>query len=64
MAWTPRIKPIKIRRLYRSARLGIYDNEALQEVGSELYARCSDIAAVADAHRYGKVPCPECGTRR
>ena len=63
MAWTPRIKPIKIRCLYRSARLGIYDNEALQEVGSELYARCSDIAAVADAHRYGKVPCPECGTK-
>jgi len=63
MAWAKRIKQIKIRRLYRSARLGIYDDDALQEVGSELHARCVDIAAVADAFRFGQVPCPQCGTK-
>jgi len=63
MQWSRRIKLLKIRRLYRSIRLGIYDDEALKDVGSELYARCADIAAVADAHRYGVVPCPQCDAK-
>jgi hypothetical protein len=58
--WAQRVKPIRICRLYRSARLGVYDDEALQDVGSALYARCCDMAAVADAYRYGQVPCPQC----
>lgn len=61
MEWARRVRQVQIRRLYRSARLGIYDEEMLEEVGSGLYARCADIAAVADAYRYGKVPCPGCG---
>ena len=63
MAWAQRIKQIKIRRLYRSARLGIYDEDALQNVGLELYARCADIATVADAFKHGQIPCPQCDTK-
>ena len=47
MKWSPRVKPIKIRRLYRAARLGFHDDDLLQTVGWELYGRCADIAAVA-----------------
>lgn len=63
MDWAPRVKPIKIRQLYRYARLGIYDETLLHDVGWELYARCADIATVADVYREGRVPCPECRTK-
>ena len=63
MIWAPRVRPIKIRRLYRFARLGIYDDMLLHDVGWELYARCSDIATVADVYREGQVPCPQCSTK-
>ncbi len=61
--WAPRVNPIKIRRLYRYARLGIYDDDILQVVGWELYVRCNDIATVADVFRDGRVPCPQCQTK-
>lgn len=63
MIWASRVNPIKIRRLYRTARLGIYDDDALQVVGWELYARCADIATVADVFPEGRVPCPQCNTK-
>ena len=63
MEWSRRVKPAKIRRLYRSARMGIYDDDALEDVGSQLYARCADIVIVAGAFREGQVPCPQCGTK-
>lgn len=63
MIWAPRVKPIKIRRLYRLARLGIYDDMLLHDVGWGLYARCADIATVADVYREGRVPCPQCKTK-
>ena len=63
MNWASRVKPIKIRRLYRYARLGIYDDLLLHDVGWELYARCADIATVADVYREGRVPCPKCSTK-
>lgn len=63
MNWSPRVKPIKIRRLYRFARLGIYNELLLYDVGWGLYARCKDIASVADAYREGRVPCPTCSTK-
>ena len=63
MNWSPRVKPIKIRQLYRYARLGIYDDLLLHDVGWELYARCTDIATVADVYREGRVPCPKCSTK-
>ena len=63
--WADRVKQVSIRRLYRSARIGIYDEDVLQDVGYALFARCVDIAAVADAFGRGKVhvPCPKCKTR-
>ncbi len=63
MDWAPRVKPIKIRQLYRYARLGIYDTLLLHDVGWGLYARCADIATVADVFREGRVPCPKCRTK-
>ena len=33
MDWAPRVKPIKIRQLYRYARLGIYEDTLLHDVG-------------------------------
>ena len=63
MIWAPRVNPTKIRRLYRTARLGIYDDDLLQSVGWELYARCADIAMVADVFPEGRVPCPQCRTK-
>ena len=63
MIWAPRVNPTKIRRLYRTARLGIYDDDLLQSVGWELYARCADIAMVADVFPEGRVPCPLCRTK-
>ena len=62
MNWSPRVNPIKIRRLYRFARLGIYNNVLLHDVGWELYDRCADIVTVANVFREGHVPCPECKT--
>ena len=63
MKWSPRVKPTKIRRLYRAARLGLHDDDLLQTVGWELYGRCADIATVADVYRDGLVPCPQCSTK-
>lgn len=63
MNWSPRVKPIKIRRLYRYARIGIYDDMLIHDIGWELFARCSDIATVADVYREGRVPCPLCNTK-
>ena len=63
MKWSPRVKRIKIRRLYRAARLGLHDDDLLQIVGWELYGRCADITTVADVYRDGLVPCPECSTK-
>ena len=63
MEWAPRVKSIKIRQLYRYTRLGIYEDTLLYDVGSALYARCKDIATVADVFREGRVPCPKCNTK-
>ena len=63
MIWAPRVKLIKIRRLYRYARLGIYDDMLLHDVGWELYARCADIVTVSDVFRDGCLPCPQCKTK-
>lgn len=63
MYWAQRVKPIKIRRIYRYARLGIYDDMLLYDVGWELYMRCSDIIKVNDVFREGLVPCPQCNTK-
>ena len=61
--WAPRVKQARIRRLYRFAGMGIYDEDALDGVGTALYARSVDIATVADAFQYGLVACPSCRMR-
>ena len=43
--------------------MGIYDEDALHDVGTSLYARSVDIATVADAFQYGLVACPLCQMR-
>lgn len=63
LKWSPRVSQTRIRRLYRFAGLGIYDEHALDDVGTSLFARSADILAVADAFQLGRVPCPECNTR-
>lgn len=63
MKWAPRVKQARIRRLYRFAGLGVYDEDALDDVGTSLYARIVDIATVADAFQNGRVACPRCQTR-
>ena len=61
--WAPRVKQARILRLYRFAGMGIYDEDALQDVGTSLYARSVDIATVADAFQYGLVACHHCQMR-
>lgn len=58
LKWTPRVKQARIRRLYRFAGMGIYDDDALDDVGTSLYALSLDIATVADAFQNGRVACP------
>ncbi|MCE2440485.1 MAG: hypothetical protein J4F39_13790 [Candidatus Latescibacteria bacterium] len=48
LKWAPRVKQARIRRLYRFGGIGIYDEDALHDVGTTLYARSLDIATVAD----------------
>ena len=56
---SPRVRPWRIRRLYRLAQDGIYDDELLLEVGWGLYARAIDTLTFYRALR-GEVPCPQC----
>lgn len=60
MEWSPRLRPLQIRKLYRFSRLGLYDDASLLEVGWGLYSRCLDVIAVTSAMHEGKVPCPAC----
>ena len=55
-----RIKPIKIRQLYRWHSLRLHDRDLLAEVGTTLYDRCEDVITVWRATN-GRVPCPDCG---
>jgi len=61
--WARHVKQWRIRRVYHFAKLGIWDDDALQHVGTGLYCRCVDIVTVADAYRKGQVPCPRCGAK-
>ena len=53
MEWARRVKPWRIRRLYRLAKLDIYDDELLLEVGWGLYVRCRDVLTVSRAVAVG-----------
>lgn len=60
MQWADRVKQWHIRRLYKLAQLGIYDDDLLLEVGWGLYVRSEDVLTVVRAMG-GEVPCPHCG---
>ncbi len=57
--WGRRVPKWKLRRLYESDAQGLLDEELLDEVGSILLQRCSDILKVYDA-QHGCVHCARC----
>ena len=61
MNWAPRVKAAKIRRLYRSVRGELCDENVLLDVGWALYQRCEDVVDAVTALHLGEVPCPGCG---
>jgi hypothetical protein len=56
--WSPRIRPVLIKRLYESDALGFQDYELCNEVGVRLFLRCQTIVMVSR----DEVACPRCGT--
>jgi len=60
MNWASRVKVSEIRRLYRSERQGMVDENILLDVGWALYALCEDVVTAVTAINLGEVPCPDC----
>ncbi|MGC9359909.1 MAG: hypothetical protein ACP5G7_05950 [Anaerolineae bacterium] len=58
--WAPRVPQRKIRQLYQTDAMGIYDEELIEEVGYGLLARCESFIAANEA-AHGRAPCPVCG---
>lgn len=58
--WAPRVAQSKIRQLYETDAMGIYDQDLIDEVGYSLLARCESFIT-ANRARAGELPCPECG---
>ena len=58
--WSPRVPRGKLRKLYESVSLGIWDEELIDDVGMTLYMRCRDIITIHQARAEGKVTCPRC----
>ena len=58
--WAPRVRQLKIRQLYETDAMGIYDRDLIDEVGYGLLARCESFIT-ANRARAGELPCPECG---
>ena len=57
--WAPRVAQSKIRKLYETDAMGIYDEELIDEVGYTLLARC-EAFITANQARAGELPCPQC----
>jgi hypothetical protein len=58
ITWSPRIRPVLIKRLYESDALGLQDDELCNEVGYRLYLRCQTVLMVLK----NEVSCPRCDT--
>jgi hypothetical protein len=58
ITWSPRIRPVLIKRLYDSDALGLQDDELCNDVGVRLYMRCQTVLMVSR----DEVACPRCGT--
>jgi hypothetical protein len=59
-AWAPRVPKHKIRQLYETDAMGIYDRSLIDEVGYALLARCESFIT-ANRAVAGEVTCPRCG---
>ena len=59
--WAPRVPQHKIRQLYETDALGIYDRDLIDEVGYALLARCESFLAAVRAVA-GEACCPRCGS--
>ena len=62
--WTPRVPKWKLRKLYQTDALGIYDQELIDDVGITLYMRCRDILTIQRAQSDRQVRCPRCDRER
>ena len=51
--WGPRLRKITVRRLYTSYMAGFGFEDLLDDVGTALYIRCSDILYLRDARERG-----------
>jgi len=58
--WAPRVRQQKIRQLYQTDAMGIYDEELIEKVGYGLLSRCESFLTANEAVR-GRAPCPVCG---
>ena len=56
ITWSPRIRPVLIKRLYASDALGFQDDELCNDVGFRLYMRCQTVLMVSR----NEVACPRC----
>jgi len=60
-SWAPRVSQNKIRQLYETDALGIYDEVLIDEVGYSLLTRCESFMAAVEAVM-GRIHCPVCRT--
>jgi len=60
-SWAKKVPPEKIKKLYEQDAKGIYDEEHVDDVGINLYARVDSILMVTSSN-LGKAICIECRT--
>ena len=59
--WARRVRPERVRALYRSEERGLLDSDLVSEVGWALWARARDVLEVSQIVQTGEVTCPQCG---
>lgn len=60
MKWSPRVKPTKIRKLYRLQKRGADSERVMLDVGWSLHALCGDVVTAVTGLQLGEIPCPNC----
>ena len=59
--WAKKVDPLKIKKLYEQDAKGIYDEELINDVGMDIYARVVSVLTVTLSN-LGKATCVECQT--